>query len=112
MFMNRKSGYYEHLVKHEVQVISQRKWMVFSLVVILSVFWPSVFLALFRGLMGPGRGTLLPFNGIEGIYGLVLGSASSFKGSGGIGAAGSIGIGLLSLMAYVLGEKEGAMLFF
>ncbi len=107
MFINKRSGYYEELIKHEITVVSPKRLLSFFLITLLCLFIPGLLIKKFAG-RTDWTHSLLSFNWIEAFYKLY------FNRIGELGPHsiwGGIGIGLICLISYFLKESEVVMLF-
>lgn len=113
LFMNRKSGYYEHIVKHEMKVIDQRRWIFYTAMILLLLLTPSVLLKVFNLPKKVEKiaetNVLLPFNLVDGILFFRRGANYTFNR---LHAGLSLGLGLFAVIGYVLNQVQVVIVFF
>lgn len=112
LFMNRKSGYYEHIVKHKVNVHDKINWSVHALMVLLLLFSPSVLLTIFKSRAQIHY--LTPFNWINAVYWFIKKNRNeSFdKRQAKFSLVYSLALGFATLLGYVFNQEAAIIVLF
>ena len=107
MFINKKSGYGEELIKHEINVISPRHFFLSFLATLFCLFVPGLLVNRLASKMNDSH-SLLPFNWLEAIYRLCFNRVGEFELTI---ILGGVGVGFVGLISYFVKEAEVVKLF-